>query len=284
MSTISRLVDIDCKSSISHFKNKQLKIDMEALLLSYLYLYIDDSDIGTEFGAGDLATSNLATGLAPYSAFYNSTHKLLAELYNAMVNGSLPGSTLNLPEFFIFPQENIVSPNFQKADIDAMRYYKTLNRIIPMTSQSIINYHYLWYSYLNGRSSVSVYCTDALLDCDNYDSIKNGKMVINYKLPALKRQFLEVEKLRNNTIKGVLLEGELSGHPCLDSKIINTFKIKEICGVVNSMSENSYQFLQMMKYVIQSPVYIEEDEEYSIFKHANSTVTVNGYFFKQNKV
>ena len=257
---------------------------MEALLLSYLYLYIDNSDIATEFGAGDLATSNLATGLAPFSAFYNSTQKLLAELYNDMVNGTLPGKTLNLPKFFIFPRENIVSPNFQEADIDAMRYYKTLNKIIPITSQSIINYHYLWYSYLNGRSSVSVYCTDALLDCDNYVSKNKGKIVMNYKLPALKRQFLEVEKLRNNTIKGVLIEGELKGHPCLDSKIINKFKIKEICRMVNSMSENSNQFLKMMKHVIQSPVYIEEDEEYSIFKHTNSTLTVKGYFLKQNKV
>ena len=71
-----------------------------------------------------------------------------------------------------------------------------------------------------------------------------------------------------------LFEGYLNGHPCLNTKIIDTFQIKKICQLIKSISKNSDNFLKMMKYVIQSPVYIEEDKEYlSIFKHANVTLT-----------
>ena len=108
---------------------------------------------------------------------------------------------------------------------------------------------------------------------------------MNYKLPIDDFDFLEVELLRNNTKDGVLMEGELKGNPCLDSKIIRTFKIKDICDMLKLMSLNSNQFLKMMKYVIQSPVFIEEEEEYlSIFKNANSTLSERGFFFKENKV
>ena len=257
---------------------------MEALLLSYLYLYVDSNPKATEFGAGDLATSIQQTGLSDRSVYFSSSHELLAKLYNGMVNGSLPGFALNLPNLFFCPSGKHVSLE----DGEIFSINKTLNNIIPFKSKSVLNYHYLWYSYLNGTNTVSVFCF-APLDCTKYVKIvgKKRKITINYKLPTLNYHFLEVEKLRNNTniSIGALLEGELNEHPCLNSKIINTFKIKEICDMLKLMSENSNQFLKMMKYVIQSPVYVEEEDEYlSTFKHANLTLSERGFFFKQNKV
>ena len=249
---------------------------MEARLLSYLYLYADDSEKATEVGAGDLASSNLPTGLTD-SVYLNSTHELLATLYNGMINGTFPGLALNLPNFFINPSVKLVGQDFKQADRYVGNIYKTLNKIIPFSYQSVMNYHYLWYSYINGRFSVSVFCYAEQTSCKNITES-------SYKLPT-ENQFSMLEKLRNNTANGVLLEGELNGHPCLDTTIISTFKIKEICEMLKLMSENSNQFLKMMKYVIQSPVYIEEEEEYlSIFKHANLTLSERGFFFKENKV
>ena len=255
---------------------------MQALILSYLYLYIDSNPQTTEVGAGDLATSNLFTGLSDgkkRNISFNSTHALISSLYNEMVKGSLPGFILKMSNFFIkHDRGKIILPSFHKADRTALVMRKTLNDLISVSTESIINYHYLWFCYINGRNSISVFCSD----CEESVSAEGSA---NYKIPVHREQFHLVERLRNNTANGSLLEGDLNGHPCLNTKIINTFKIQEICFLIKSISENSNPFLKMMKYVIQSPVYIEDDDEYlSIFRHANVTFSEKGYFLKENKV
>ena len=258
---------------------------MEAILLSYLYLFIDSNPKATEVGAGDLATSNLKTGLSK-PPFYNSTQRLLASLYNEMVNGSLPGLVFNLPNFFF--NKFVKWPSFWNADKNANMMMKTLKNIIPVASESVINYHYLWVSYLNNRKTVSVFCIwDDKTDCNNYIKKQKNDVEINYKIPSKESQFFMVERLRNETGNnlGILVEGDLNGPPCLDAKIIDKFKIQEICKMLNLISKNSNGFLKMMKYSIQSPVYIEGDEEYlSMFQDANTTISKKGYIFKENKV
>ena len=61
---------------------------MQALILSYLYLYIDNKPKATEVGAGDLTTSNIPTGLEEASTFFIPNHKMLTSLYNKMENGT----------------------------------------------------------------------------------------------------------------------------------------------------------------------------------------------------
>ena len=263
---------------------------MQALLLSFLYLYANPKT--TEVGAGDLVTSNLQTGLSKGngkgSAFLNSSHALLSSLYNDLVKGTLPGFSMNLPKLFFNNieaqhQEGLISDNFNYASRSVFIFRNIFNDIISASKESVVNYHYLWYSYINGRKNVTIICDGASMDCKEYIFLDN--QIHNYIISTKKYHFELIEKLRNNTANGILLEGYLNGHPCLNKKIIDTFKIKEICQFVKSISENSNQFLKMMKYVIQSPVFIEEDEEYlSIFKHANSTLQEKGYFLKENKV
>ena len=125
-----------------------------------------------------------------------------------------------------------------------------LSKIVSTTSKAVINYHYLWFSYLNGRNTVSVFCFGWGVDCQNYISEKNDPNIkkdirINYQLPADKHQFNSVEKLRNKTGKynGNLVEGHLSGPPCLNETIIKIFEIKEICQILELVSNNSKQFL-----------------------------------------
>ena len=270
-------------------QNRQLKQDMQALLLSFLYLYANPKT--TEVGAGDLLTSNLQTGLSKGngkgSAFLNSSHALLSSLYNDLVKGTLPGFSMNLPTFFFnnieAQYQDLISDNFNYASRSVMILRKILNDIVSTSDESLVNYHYLWYSYINGRHNVTIICDGAYTDCKEY--IFSDNQMNTYIISKKNYHFELIEKLRNNTANGTFLEGYLNGHPCLDQKIIDTFKIKEICQFVKSISENSNQFLKMMKYIIQSPVFIEEDEEYlSIFKHANSTLQEKGYFLKENKV
>ena len=96
-----------CKDS----NNLKIKSEMEALLLSYMFLFIDHRN--TELGAGDLATSSLVTGLSGSSGrrqayYYSSTHKTITDIYNHMTNATLPTSILNFPAFFMIPETVII--------------------------------------------------------------------------------------------------------------------------------------------------------------------------------
>ena len=71
------------------------------MLLSYMYIFIDWKS--TEVGAGDLATGPYETGLTrgkyhiPFTQYYVDTQTLLTNMYNVMVNGSLPISIFEFP-------------------------------------------------------------------------------------------------------------------------------------------------------------------------------------------
>ena len=70
---------------------------MEAMLLSFMYLFIDRDN--TNVGAGDLATGPYQTGLTRGTFMYKSTHALVTKMYNELVNASLPLSVLEFPSF-----------------------------------------------------------------------------------------------------------------------------------------------------------------------------------------
>ena len=63
-------------------------------------------------GAGDLATGPYKTGLTrgnyskPFDPFYVPTHTMITDMYNNMVNATLPVSILEFPSFFSLPPEN----------------------------------------------------------------------------------------------------------------------------------------------------------------------------------
>ena len=65
---------------------------MSALLLSFLYLFMDSRK--TDLGAGDLAVDYGNTGLGPTSVDYSVTHKLHTDIYNDLTNASLPAFSL----------------------------------------------------------------------------------------------------------------------------------------------------------------------------------------------
>ena len=79
-------------------KNEKIKSMMEAMLLSYMYLFLGKKN--TNLGAGDIATSSLGTGLSPgagtnkHGIYYRSTHEQLNKIYNYMTNSTLPASIL----------------------------------------------------------------------------------------------------------------------------------------------------------------------------------------------
>ena len=53
--------------------------------------------------AGDIAASKFLTGFNPDSSLYEKTHALISDLFNKMVNASIPGSVIETPNFFSHP-------------------------------------------------------------------------------------------------------------------------------------------------------------------------------------
>ena len=79
---------------------------MKALLLSFIYVFDNYEILDNDIGAGDLASGPFKTGLTHsvrgfnYSNYY-AAHALVTQMYNEMVNGSLPVSVLKFPSFFM---------------------------------------------------------------------------------------------------------------------------------------------------------------------------------------
>ena len=107
-------------------------------------------------GAGDLAAakslrSSFSRGeqTRPYSSYYLSAHTLVTNMFNAMVNGSLPVSVLEIPGFFVVPDEYFKQYYWDdEVLMQKLRYViKPINNVIELnkiTDEVMRNYHLLW--------------------------------------------------------------------------------------------------------------------------------------------
>ena len=84
---------------------------MQALIMSFLFLFIDNNDNvkneNNNFGAGDLITSQLSTGISGggRGIVYDDIHKLLTDIFNDLTNGTLPAFATKLPFFYSLPKK-----------------------------------------------------------------------------------------------------------------------------------------------------------------------------------
>ena len=125
-------------------------------------------------GTGDIAASKFQTGLSEGDALYASTHTLLTNIFNEMVNGSIPGSIFETPQFYIIPDE------FEKMILEAeMRYYyikyAKLLRLFNISYGTMRFYQFLWFSYINNQKTVAIYCIHKLTDCSDTNQYSLGK-------------------------------------------------------------------------------------------------------------
>ena len=141
-------------------ENIRLKRKTEAMILSNMFLFIDSSN--SNIRAGDLAASELPSGLLPYSSFYQASHSLFSKMFEEMVNGSIPGSVFQTPYFFSRRNPFDETP---KLIIHTNWKHLTFTKI-PYAS--LQNYHYLWYKYNNLVSEdFAIYCLHMGSNCSN---------------------------------------------------------------------------------------------------------------------
>ena len=105
-------------------------------------------------GAGDLASSKFQTGLNMRSILYEKTHSLLTNMFNELVDDSIPGSIFETPIFFANPTKETVEAlkyNTEKIyDTDkALRNMQLKINFLNISFETFRNYHFLWYAYNN---------------------------------------------------------------------------------------------------------------------------------------
>ena len=248
---------------------------LKAMLLSFIYIFSDAKDVG----AGDMATG-------PYSPTIPAkTHTELTRIFNDMVNGSLPVSILNIPQFFVLPDKNFAwkygwghkSIIYMDKDFyEATKKIFLLNEdenvksssdfviFTGITEEAMRNYHYLWYSHIH-NTSITLICMNNM-GTDWWSSrcpVNCSQEPLKFFSAEAEWHYSIIESIRNDSIIGEFLEIEAVIPPCKSPEIVKKFKIGPICSLLDDISNNKLVFLKLMKFTKQSPVYLEDREEYS---------------------
>ena len=247
-----------------------VKIKMGALLLSHMYLFIENRTTNPKVGAGDLAAakslrSSFSRGeqTRPYSSYYLSAHTLVTNMFNAMVNGSLPVSVLEIPGFFVVPDEYFKQYYWDdEVLMQKLRYViKPINNVIELnkiTDEAMRNYHLLWCSYIH-KVNITIYCLNIGVKC--------SEEPLKFSIAAKTSDFERIQNIQQNPGKGSkIIEVSAQKPPCTCRQTVENFKIERICNFIKNVSQNKLPFLKLMKFTKQSPVSLEEDNEhYSVF-------------------
>ena len=273
----TNLTKSDIKTACNDERNKDLKIQISAMLLSYMYIFIDWKS--TEVGAGDLATGPYETGLTrgkyhiPFTQYYVDTQTLLTSMYNVMVNGSLPISIFEFPTFFTLLDEDL------KVSGKADEFLVNINRLIELidiSDETIRNYHYYWSTYNSFKNNFTLFCHDD-------KNINCSTDLLRYTLAESPKHFDGVTGLHRNPSLGKLVESKVSCPPCTSKDIVHDLKLEPICDFLKLISNSKESFLKLMKFTKQSPTYTEDDEEHnSIFKR--DSIALFGFNSTSNKV
>ena len=154
----------------------EIKDEMKALILSYLWLFIQQD--GKEIGPGDLLTSKLDTGFSPedddyyyltQDSFYDYEHfAFLSKLFIQMMNGSVPGSMIDTQHFFSVLNGHEDKPSLKglltssdPEPNEGFFHYKLKEELkfTNITKESLENYHYLWYFYNQNERNLTLFCS-----------------------------------------------------------------------------------------------------------------------------
>ena len=122
------------------------------------------------------------------------------------------------------------------------------------------------------------------LICVNDEKVKCSAKSRNFHLFDINNGYDigYVKGIRKNPNVGMLIEGEVSGPPCTVPATVEKFRLDPICNFVKNVSSNKEAFLRLMKFTKQSPVFLEEDDEYkSVFTSVD--IKKFGYTLKRNK-
>ena len=267
----------EISSECSDKKNKETKKKMEAMLLSYMYIFLDTKS--SFLGAGDLASGPYINGLTKgynkkvSNTYYVSINTLLTDIFNNMVNGSLPVSIFEFPSYFVLPDKHFVWKNSNEVIV----FINKMLEFINIDYEASRNYHYLWNAFNGKQMNITIFCYHYKSDFNCSEEPKMFHMAIT------KQNYQHSNIIRKYPERGMLLEGSIVSPPCANKETVRKFKIEKICSIISNISNNVRPFLKLMKFTKQSPIFLEGENEYaSIF--SNTTSYPKGFISKKMKV
>ena len=261
-------------------ENSNLKESMEAMLLSYMFLFLSESS--GSIGAGDLATAGFINDLSKTKTNKNylENHALMTKFFNSMTNGSVPLSIFELPMFFINPDKTDqktlqIVPN--KGYMGNIANIRDLIANQNISDKSLINYHFLWAAYNKKQNNWTIFCDHQIANCSDPFNFVLFLNTNSYKL--------SVGIIRKYADRGILYEGNFTAPPCLDQNLKDTMNIGPLCKLITDVSKTRLSFLKLMKYTKQNPIIYEPTEEYeSVFSNINTTLKTEGFTLAKKEV
>ena len=208
------LTKSEISSACNDPKNTILKKEMEAMILSYMYLFLDTVSY---LGAGDLAASELPTGLSSRSVYYEETHGLLSQIFKELTNGTIPGSIFETPQFFTFP-DRFTYQQIEIGQKGLINKMKNVLNFIDLPYESLRNYHYLWYTYNKSPKEKFI------LICQHH--VQNCSDPTVYNFPNTNSYFETLRFLRANPTEGIIIEANVTKAPCTDQELITKMNIR----------------------------------------------------------
>ena len=175
------------KSDISSSCNDKIQKEKAARILSFLFLFIDKEV--NDIGPGDIA-SNFQTSLkriygAEQTAIFESAHIGLTKIFTDMVKGSVSGSALETPTYFLDPSTNI-----EEIDVALARKTKKLG-FLNISMEIFHTYQLLWYSYNHVTDGkYTRYC--------QYSPKQTCSDLSQYTYPTSKNSFIIAEFIRQS--------------------------------------------------------------------------------------
>ncbi len=243
------------------------------MILSFLFLFIDTKV--NNFGAGDLVTSlPTALDLKMKGEVYDEIHKLITDIYNDLTNGTLPAYALKIPFFYSRPRKKLRYDFFNHVTVWKTPSINDLKR--HLSPGSLHFYHMLWYKYIKGERKVFIFC--------EINAVNNCEDPTEFTIPISESSKVMLESVKKNKTKGIMLEGDILSPPCMDEKIIKTFKLENVCKFLKNISTKPLPLLGILKYSKQSPVFVENDNEFDfLFDGKNHSLKKFGYSSAQVK-
>ena len=210
------------------------KREVESLLLSYLYAFMDP--VSADVGFGDLATERF---------FQLDADEIATELFNDMSGGSLPGTLMTLPHWFLKPNND----DMIKLIEDKKFYLKPLPSS-EVTELANLRYKYFWTVFNAGAENLFLMCTIENCGPEDFFFIEPGK-------DEGAKAMLEDEK-RKHKVKHAAVKVP----PCRDEGQAREFGFQSICDIKKNVSANVETFLKVVKFTKQSPTFLESEQEY----------------------
>ena len=190
--------------------NQQLKTEMEARILSFLFLFMDVEK--TDIGAGDIASSKFRTDLHPGEYSYTKTHTLLTSIFNEMVNGSMPGSIFETPKFFS-NLDDYTNDQFKSNKNHESIVWNMQSKLglLNIPYETLHNYHLLWYTYNFIEDRKFVLFCQYVDNCSDAHSYIFPMSIQQNNLLNSVRKFLKFDKYVVYTWI-IILENEIWGN------------------------------------------------------------------------